>query len=40
MRERSAKLGHEQHARNCLEAAKTVFEGGAQFADQQNGLAG
>lgn len=24
---RSAELGHEQHARNCLNAAKAVFEG-------------
>lgn len=24
---RSAELGHEQHARNCLTAAKAVFEG-------------
>ena len=38
--ERSAALGHEQHARNCLEAARAVFEGSTQFANQQNDLAG
>ncbi|WP_319530214.1 TIM barrel protein [uncultured Cohaesibacter sp.] len=37
--ERSDRLGHEQHARNCLEAAKSVFEGTPQFANQ-NGMAG
>lgn len=37
---RSAELGHEQHARNCLEALRGVLEDEARFANQNNGTEG
>lgn len=37
---RSAELGHQQHARNCLEAARAVLDGDTRFSGQNNGTQG